>query len=152
MRRRGEVSLLMTFTVATQAAGVGVLLRHRLEANDLGYIPAAFHVGSSWTVTGFAAVPVFQGGLEVWSVFEVLLVQLLVAGLTGINTNVLRCPLVGRCGILFLLAGSKVWLNQQQQQDCRRSRLLKSIPHSFRCHGLTSHFATGTAMVCSAPL
>ena len=28
VRRRGKVSLLMIFTVATQAAGVGVLLRH----------------------------------------------------------------------------------------------------------------------------
>ena len=85
VRRRGEVPLLVLFTVAAQATGVGILLRHRLEADNLGHIPAAFHVGGSGTVTGLATVPVLQSGLEMGSVFEVLLVQVLVAGLAGIN-------------------------------------------------------------------
>ena len=87
----GEVSLLMIFTVATQAAGVGVLLRHRLEANDLGHIPAAFYVGGPGTVTGFATMSVFEGGLKVGCVLEVLFVELFMTGLAGVNANILPC-------------------------------------------------------------
>jgi len=79
-------------------------------------------MGGTWTVTGFAAVPVQQGGLEVRSIFEVLLVQVLVAGLAGISANVLPCSLFGRFGILFLLAGDWGWLNEQQQQDRERNQ------------------------------
>jgi len=94
-------------TVTTQAAGVGVLLRHRLETNDLGHIPAAFNMRGSGTVTGFAAVTVVQRRLEVGCILELRLVQVFVAGLAGIDTNVLPCPLVGRCGVFFLRAGKK---------------------------------------------
>ena len=141
VRGCGEVSLLMLFTVATQALRARILLRHRREANDLGHVPTALDVRGSGTVTGFAAMSIAQGGLEVWGVFEVLLVQVLVAGLAGVNTNVLPCPLLGRRGVFFLLAGSKDWLNQQRQQDCRRNQLPKLIPHSSRLHSRTPRFA-----------
>jgi hypothetical protein len=107
VRRCREVSLFVILTVTTQAAGVRILLRHRLETNDLGYVPSAFHVGGSRTMTGFAAVPIVQGGLEVWSVFEIVLVQVLMAGLAGINTHILPRRLVGRCSVFFLRAGKK---------------------------------------------
>jgi hypothetical protein len=58
-------------------------------------------------MTGFAAVPIVQGGLEVWSVFEIVLVQVLMAGLAGINTHILPRRLVGRCSVFFLRAGKK---------------------------------------------
>jgi hypothetical protein len=101
------VSLLVILTVATQATGIRILLRHRLETNNLGYVAAAFHVGGSRTMTGFAAVPILQGSLEVWSVFEIFLVQVFVAGLAGINTSVLPCSLLGRRGVFFLRAGKE---------------------------------------------
>jgi hypothetical protein len=94
----------MIFTVATQAAGVGVLLRHRLEANNLGHIAAALYVRGSGTVTGLAAVTVMQGGLEVRCVFEVLLVQVFVAGLANIYPNVLARLLGSGRNIFFLRA------------------------------------------------
>jgi hypothetical protein len=106
VRRSGKVPLLMIFTVATQAAGVGVLLRHRLEANDFGYVPAALNVRRSGTVTGLAAVPVVQGGLEVGGILEVLLVQVFVAGLANIYPNVLSC-LLGRMRNIFFLRARK---------------------------------------------
>jgi hypothetical protein len=144
MCRRGEVTLLMTLTVATQAAGVGVLLRYRLEANDLGYIPAALHMRRSGTVTGFAAVTVVKRRLEVRRFFEVIFVQVFVTGLASVNTNVLPCLFRGRRNVLFLLsllAGSNGGLNQQQQ-DRRPSRLPKCLPYSSVLHG-GPHFATG---------
>jgi len=97
----------MIFTVATQAAGVGVLLRHRLEANDLCHISAALYVRGPGTVTGLAAMTVVQGGLEVGCVLEVFLVQVFVAGLANIYPNVLPRLLGRRRSIFFLRACKK---------------------------------------------
>jgi hypothetical protein len=94
----------MILTVATQAAGVGVLLRHRLEANNLGHIAAALYVRGPGTVTGLAAVPVVQGGLEVGGILEVLLIQVFVAGHANIYPNVLPRLLGRRCNSFFLWA------------------------------------------------
>jgi hypothetical protein len=107
VRRRGKVSLLMIFTVATQAARVGVLRRHRLEANDLGHVPPAFHVCGPGTVTGLAAVTVVQRRLEVRRVFEVLFVQVFVAGLANVYPNVLSRLLGSRRSMFFLRARKK---------------------------------------------
>jgi hypothetical protein len=104
MRRSRKVSLLMTIAVATQAAGIGVLLRHRLEADNLGHIAPAFYVRGPGTVTGLAAMTVVQGGLEVGCVLEVFLIQVFVAGLANIYPNVLPRLLGRRHSICFLRA------------------------------------------------
>ena len=91
MRRRGEVPLLMTLTVATQATGIGILLRHRLEANYFGHIPAAFYMGGSGTVAGFTTMSVVQRSLEMRCILEVLFVELFMTGLASVNANILPC-------------------------------------------------------------
>src|SRR3984893_19280827 len=105
MRRREEVLLIMFCTVATQATAIGILLRHRLEANDLGYIPAAFYVRGSGTVTGLTTVSVVQRSFEMRCVFEVLFVEIFMTGLASVDSDILRCRLLGGSGALFLRGG-----------------------------------------------
>ena len=89
MWRAGEVTLLMFLTVATEAVSIRVLPRHRFETDDLAYIPAPLHMCGAGTMTGLATVSVVQSSLEVWSPFEPVRVQILVACLTGIAPNIL---------------------------------------------------------------
>ena len=89
MGRAGEVPLLMFLTVTTQAVRIRVLPRHRFKTDDPAYIPAAFDMRGAGTMTGLATVPVVHSGLEVWSPFELVRVQILVAGLAGIAPNIL---------------------------------------------------------------
>jgi len=105
VRRRGEVPLFMLCTVAAQTTGVGILLRHRREADDLGNISSTFYVRGSGTVTGLTTVSVVQGGLEMRCVFEVLFVKVLMTGLADVHSDILVCLLLGRWGAVFLRGG-----------------------------------------------
>ncbi len=130
----------MFFTMATQAAGVGVLLRHRRETNNLGHIPAAFYVSGSGAVTGFAAVPVMQRSLEMRRVFEVLLVQVFMTGFADVHSEVLGCFLRGRRAAVFLRYG-KGGSKHGDQQD-RQRRRSQELPTRFACrHGRTPRVA-----------
>ncbi len=90
-----EVPLLMFCRVATQATGIGILLRHRLEANDLGHIPAAFYVGGSGTVAGLTTMSVVQRCLEMRCVLEVLFVEIFMTGLARVRSNILAGSFLG---------------------------------------------------------
>jgi hypothetical protein len=115
----------MFCTVATQATGIGILLRHRLEANDLGNIPAAFYVGGSGTVTGLTTVSVVQCSCEMSCVLEVLFVELFMAGLASVDSDVLRRLLLGGSAALFLRGGMGGPKHAEQQDGyrCRSQEL-----------------------------
>jgi hypothetical protein len=81
------------------------LRRHRLEADDLGDIPAAFYVGGSGTVTRLTTVSIAQCGFEMRCVFEVLFVEVFVTGLTSVAPDILVCILRGRGTGAFLCGG-----------------------------------------------
>jgi hypothetical protein len=119
VRRRGEVALLMFCTVATQATGIGILFRHRLETNDLAHIPAAFYVRGSGTVTGLTTVSVVQRSFEMRCVFEVLFVQIFMTGLASVDSDILRCLLLGGSGALFLRGGMGGPKHAEQQDRHR---------------------------------
>jgi hypothetical protein len=116
VRRCGEVPLLMFCAVTAQAAGIGILIRHRLEADDLGHIPAAFYVRGSGTMAGFATMSVVQRSLEMSRVFEVLFVQVLMAGLANVNSDILACVLLGGGDVLFLRGGNGRPKNTKQRE------------------------------------
>ena len=119
VRRRGEVPLLMFCTVATQATGIGILLRHRLEANDLGHIPAAFYVRGSGTVTRLTTVSVVQRSLEMLCVLEVLFIELFMTGFASVDSDIfiLRCPLLLRGDTAAFLRGGMGGPKHAEQQD-----------------------------------
>ena len=102
--RCGEVPLLMLCSVASQATRIGILLRHLLEANNLGHISAAFYMRGSGTVTGLTTVSVMKSCLEMRCVLEVLFVELLMTGLASVDSDILRCLLLGGSA-LFLWGG-----------------------------------------------
>ena len=119
VRRRGEVPLLMFCTVATQATGIGILFRQRLEANDLGHVSAAFYVRGSGTVTRLTTVSIVQRCLEMRGVLEVLFVELFMTGLASVDSDVLRCLLPGGSASRFL-GGSVGEPKHAEQQDRHR--------------------------------
>lgn len=84
-----EVPLLLFGAVATQAAGIRLLGGERLEANDFADISTAFYVLRAGTMAGLAPVSVLQRRLEVWSIFKVVLVDVFVARLARIRSNIL---------------------------------------------------------------
>jgi hypothetical protein len=145
VRRPREVPLFMFCTVATQATGIGILFRHRLETNDLAHIAAAFHVRGSGTVTGLTTVSVVQRCLEMRCGFEVLFVQVFMTGLASVNSDILRCPLLRRDTAAFL-RGDKGWSNQSQQHGRSRNRTQELFALSSGLHGRTPHFVTSTAV------
>jgi hypothetical protein len=145
VRRRGEVPLLMLFTVTTQATGVGILLRHRREADDLGHVPAAFYVRGSGAVTGLTSVPVVERRFEMRCVFEVFLVQVLVTGLTSVNSDILGLRLLG-WGATVFLRGRRGWSKQAEQQDRRRSQPQQWFTRFFGRHCRTPRFTTSAAV------
>jgi hypothetical protein len=119
VRRSGEVPLLMFCTVATQATGIGILLRHLLEANDLGHISAAFYMSGSGTVTGLTTVSVMQSCLEMRCVLEVLFVELFMTGLASVDSGILGCLLLGGSAALFLRGGMGGAKHAEQQDRYR---------------------------------
>src|SRR5215471_4038310 len=84
--------LLHVVAVATQTSCGRLPRRQCRETNDLGDVAAALHVLRSRAVAGFATVSSLKRGLKVGSQFEVFLVDLLVAGLADVSTDVLRRP------------------------------------------------------------
>ena len=138
--------------MATQAMSVDVLRRHCLEACDLRYVSTAFHVQRSRPMAGLTTVSVVQRGFEVWGVFEILFVQVLVTGLADIDSNVLRCVLSGRRGVLYLLAGRTSWLKEQQNKNscCRESKKLSTGSHGL--HSRTPCLTRSTASLSLATL
>jgi hypothetical protein len=109
----------MFCAMAAQATGIGVLLGHRLEANNFGYIPAAFHVRGSGTVTGLTTVSVVQRSLEMRCVFKVLFIELFMTGLARVDSDILRCLLLGGGGALFLRSGVGDPKHAEQQDRYR---------------------------------
>ena len=88
VRGCGEVPLFALAAMAGLATRGRILRRHILEADNFGDIAAALHVGGSGAVTGFAPVSVPGRRLEVWGMFELVLVNLFVARLAGVTSNV----------------------------------------------------------------
>jgi len=122
VRRSGEVPLLMLCSVATQATGVGVLLRHRRKADDFGNIPTAFYVRRSRTVTGFTSVSVVQRSFEMRGVLEVIFVELFMTGLAGVDPDILR-GLGGSALFLRGGVGGPKHAQQQGRQRCQSQEL-----------------------------
>src|SRR5579872_936597 len=106
----------MFCAMAAQATGIGVLLGHRLEANDLGYIAAAFHVRGSGTMTGLTTMFILQRSLEMRCILEVLFVELFVTGLASVDSDILRCLLLGG-SVAFFLRGGVGGPKHADQQD-----------------------------------
>jgi hypothetical protein len=123
--RRGEMPLLVFCPVAAQATGIGILLRHRLEANDLGHIPAAFYVRGSGTVTRLTTVSVVQRCLEMRRILEVLFVELFMTGLASVDSDILRCLLLGGSAAFFLRGGmgGRKHAEQQDRHRCQSQEL-----------------------------
>ena len=71
--------LFLVLGVATQAIGTRFLPGERFEADDLADIASAFHVFRSGAVTGLTAVAFAQCCFEMRGVFEVLLIDVLMA-------------------------------------------------------------------------
>lgn len=92
VRRTREVPLFVLFAVATQATSAGFLPRKVLETDNLGDIATALYMFRSGAVTGFAAVPTLQGGLEVRRGLEVIFVEIFVARLASIYPGVRSSP------------------------------------------------------------
>src|SRR5579864_3242581 len=109
----------MFCAMAAQATGIGVLLGHRLEANNFGYIPAAFYVRGSGTVTGLTTVSIVQRSFEMRCVFEILFVQIFMTGLASVDSDILRCLLLGGSGALFLRGGMGGPRHAEQQDRHR---------------------------------
>jgi len=78
----------MFLAMTTQAMGVRFLPRHGFEADDLAYVSATIYVCGARTMAGLATMSVLQCGLEVWSPFELVGVQILVAGLAGVAPHI----------------------------------------------------------------
>jgi hypothetical protein len=148
--RRGEVPLLVFCPVAAQATGIGILLRHRLEANDLRNIPAAFYVRGSGTVTGLTTVPVVQRGLEMRSVLEVLFVELFMTGFASVDSGIFRCLLLGGSAALFLRGGMD-GPKHAEQQDRHRCKSQRLYIFSVCLHGRTPRVATSAALTTAEP-
>jgi hypothetical protein len=83
------MALLVLLAVATQTMSARLLPRQLLEADDLGNISTALYMLRSGAVTGFTAVPIRQGDLEVGRGLEVLFVQVFVARLARVAPDVL---------------------------------------------------------------
>ena len=82
------MSLLMLLAVATQTPRTRFLRRQRFEVDDLRDVSAAFYVRRARTMAGLATVTVLKSGFEVWSLFEVVLVYVLVTCLAGIRADI----------------------------------------------------------------
>ena len=61
---------------------------------------------------------ILESGLEMGSALELVLVQIFVACLAGVATDVLCGITLGRSGCLLLALGGQGKLNYEQQQDC----------------------------------
>ena len=75
--------------MATQATRIRFLRRQRFEVDDLGDVSTPFYVSGSWAMTRLASMPVVERRLEMRRFLKVAFVQVLVAGLAGIRSNVL---------------------------------------------------------------
>ena len=78
----------MFLSVATQAVRIRILPRHGLETDDLAYVTAALDMGGPGTMAGLAPVSIVHSGLEMWSPFELIRVQSLVACFASIAPNI----------------------------------------------------------------
>jgi len=83
------MSLLQIFAVTTQAVLVDFLFGQGGKADDLAHVPAALHVLGTGAVTRLATVSTLERRFEVRGFFKVLLVEVLVAGLADVDSNVL---------------------------------------------------------------
>jgi hypothetical protein len=84
------VSLLVLFTMAGKATRARFLTRHRLEADNFRYIPAALYVCRARTMTRFTPVCRIQCSFEMRGILELLLIKLLMTCLAGVASNVFR--------------------------------------------------------------
>lgn len=132
--------------MTTEADGAALRARQRLKAGDFCLVAPALHVLRSGTVARLAAMPVVQRRLEMGRAFKPLFVEILVASLASITPDVLGRLLLGRRGVLFLLAGSKDWSNQQQQEDYWLGQLQDLFIYFSCLQGQTPRFA---ALQCS---
>jgi hypothetical protein len=101
------VSLLMLFTVAGQATGARVFPRHRLEADNLGYVPATLDVGRARTMTRFTPMCRIKCSFEMRGILELLLIDLLMTRFAGVGPKVFRGFTWLSDSRLFLLSGSE---------------------------------------------
>lgn len=103
VRRTGEVSLLLLFSMARQAARTRLLAGKCLKTDDFADVAAARNVFRSRSVTGFAPMSAIESGLKVRSMFEAALVEILVTGLADVAADVFGCS-CGWQGIVLFLA------------------------------------------------
>ena len=118
MGRCRVVPLLVLLTVATEASGAGLLPRQGLEADDLRDISAPFNVLRARPMARFAPVPILQGGLEMRSALEILLVEIFVAGFAGFGAQVVG-RLILRRSTLILLSSNYHRAGHEQHHTSR---------------------------------
>ena len=88
MGRMAEVLLLFGASMATEAACARLLARKILKADDLADIAATVNVSGTWPVTILAAVFAFFQEREVARPLKVLVVDVVMAGLAGVCSDV----------------------------------------------------------------
>ena len=106
MGRCRKVSLLVTLSVASQAAAARLLPRHVFKADDLADIAAAFHVRRAGPVARLAAMSILQRRLEMRGLLKVFLIEILVTCLADIYANICWGRLVGRYRVALLANGT----------------------------------------------
>ena len=90
VRGGAEAALRVRLAVALQTALAGFGARQVGEADDFGFVAAARHMFRARTMTGFASVAVFLGGLEMGCALELFLVDVFMAGQANVRAGVLR--------------------------------------------------------------
>lgn len=105
----------MFLSVTSQAVRVRIFSRHGLKTDDLTHVSTAFYMCGTGTVTGLAAMPISQGGLEMWSPLKLVCVQILVACLAGIAPHICCRLILRRTSSLLLVTGGESKGNQQQE-------------------------------------
>ena len=97
----------MFFAMTTQAARVDILSRHRFKTDDFANVASALYMRGAGTVAGLAAVTVLESSFEVWSLFELILVEIFMTCFAGIAAYILCCLALLSSDRLCLVIGSE---------------------------------------------
>jgi len=112
MHRRGKVPLFVLLTMATETKRIDLLRWHGLEADDLGHVSTSLRVRGSWAMTRLASMSIVERSLEMRRSLEVVFVQILVARLASIRSDVLSRTCRLRFGCFLFLAASAAPVEQ----------------------------------------
>ena len=134
MGRLAEVSLLLAGSMATEATCARLLARETLEADDLADVPAPIDVSGARPVTVLTTVLAFFQEREVARTFKVLVVNIVMAGLAGVRSDVrtrrrIRSTLA-RCRLHLLSVNRTV--REKHPESEQKHRNQNPAPESHR--------------------